>query len=172
MRALPLLVLLVVGGACSLCFLVRFHPPMRLPAVKADEPADNSYCYVCHVNFKKEDIAEQHKAAGIGCADCHGYSDDHSSDEDGLTPPEIMFPAERIDQFCLKCHDPEQGADVAAQDEAVVGALNTRTSCTSCHGEHRVHVRTRRWDKVTGKLIYDDGVRMIGDSEGDFMDFD
>ena len=25
--------------------------------------------------------------------------------------------------------------------------------CTSCHGEHRLPVRTVRWDRKTGKLV-------------------
>jgi hypothetical protein len=37
------------------------------------------------------------------------------------------------------------------------------TSCTACHGEHRLAHRTRRWDKVTRELIKDDGVRMTGE---------
>ncbi len=161
MRALPLLVLLTVGGACCLCFLVRFHPPMRIPVAQVDDPPDNSYCYVCHANFKKEDLAEWHKRGGIGCADCHGYSDDHSADEDNVTPPDVMFPAETVDSFCLKCHDRDQTGDLAAGDPAVVGTLNTERRCTHCHGTHRVGVRTRRWDKRTGELIHDDGVRML-----------
>ena len=37
-----------------------------------------------------------------------------------------------------------------------------RLVCTECHGEnHRMEVRTRKWDKKTRKLISDDGVRMM-----------
>ena len=34
--------------------------------------------------------------------------------------------------------------------------------CTECHGEnHKMAVRTRKWDKKTRKLLSDDGVRMM-----------
>ena len=35
-----------------------------------------------------------------------------------------------------------------------------KACCTGCHGEHRLSHRTRKWDKTTGELIKDDGVRM------------
>ncbi len=41
--------------------------------------------------------------------------------------------------------------------------------CTDCHGEHRLKVRTRRWDKETGKLVSDDGVRMMEENPMDKM---
>ena len=33
--------------------------------------ADNSRCFVCHVNYMQEDIAVAHARADIGCANCH-----------------------------------------------------------------------------------------------------
>ena len=48
--------------------------------------------------------------------------------------------------------------------EAKAGAGPVRWICTDCHGQHRMKVRTRVWDKETGKLIKDDGVRMMDKS--------
>ena len=33
--------------------------------------ADNSRCFVCHINYMQEDIAVSHARANIGCASCH-----------------------------------------------------------------------------------------------------
>lgn len=165
MRSLAWLLVLALGAAFGMCFLVRVHPPMWVPPAK-EQPADNSFCYVCHLNFKNEELAQRHKQAGVGCMDCHGYSDDHSSDEDNVTPPEIMFPEEKIDSSCLKCHDPDRAGSPAGQDQAAMGTVNSQRHCTLCHGEHRMAIRTRLWDKATGKLIFDDGVRMTAKSLG------
>ena len=41
-------------------------------------------------------------------------------------------------------------------------SLQAKDTCSDCHGEeHRLKVRTRIWDKKTGKLLKDDGVRMM-----------
>ena len=62
----------------------------------ATQPADNYYCLTCHANFTREKLAVTHAKKGVGCVTCHGESPKHSSDEDGLTPPQIMFARERI----------------------------------------------------------------------------
>lgn len=128
------------------------------------EPADNSYCLVCHLSYETEKLTRSHQIAGVGCAKCHGESEKHSGDEDGLTPPDVMFAHSDVDAFCMTCHPKEkiaknqhhQGLFAASQpaDEHLV--------CTECHGEnHHMAVRTRKWDKKTRKLISDDGVRMM-----------
>ncbi|MCY3022813.1 MAG: hypothetical protein NTW87_27860 [Planctomycetota bacterium] len=117
--------------------------------------ADNSYCFVCHANYKDEILACIHQRVGVGCPRCHGESDKHSSDEDGLTPPDVIYPKDVIDQYCRTCHVPAMHEPLPFGDPA-------KASCTSCHGKaHVLNVRTRRWDKVTRKLISDDGVRML-----------
>ena len=135
------------------------HEPLGSPIeIAAAGPADNSFCYVCHLNFKKETLAQSHRPSGLGCASCHGYSDKHSSDEDGVTPPEVMYAQGKVNPSCVKCHN-GYGTFAAAAEQAMWKA-SAKQYCTDCHGEHRLAVRTRRWDKVTGKLVYDDGVRM------------
>jgi len=138
------------------------------PADKPDtnpppEPADNSYCYVCHAPYEQEELSKEHQPVGVGCETCHGISEKHSGDEDGLTPPEIMFPRDKIAASCLaKCHRKQDLIDSGNHDELFVAAKKTDKTCTDCHAEkHRLKVRTRIWDKATGKLLSDDGVRMM-----------
>jgi hypothetical protein len=148
------------------------------------EPADNSFCYVCHRNFEKEPLNAKHTKIGVGCEKCHGSSERHSADEDGITPPEIMYSKLRINPYCVKCHTAEKlektdehqlaltlmkegGKANAIADkasEAKAEAAPVKWICTDCHGQHRMKVRTRVWDKETGKLIKDDGVRMMDKS--------
>jgi len=128
--------------------------PMK-PASTQVEPADNSYCYVCHVNYQEEPLVLQHAPTGVGCEKCHGMSAKHSADEDNLTAPEHMYAATRVAPFCLSCH-PQDKLARDANHQAILAAETTPQRCTDCHGEHRLKNRTRRWDKDTGKLIWKD----------------
>ncbi len=121
--------------------------------------ADNSRCHVCHLNFDGEDLTKVHARAEIGCEDCHGASDAHCSDEDNITPPDRMFATDTIVDFCTECHAEEGLKDVPAHDQVFEGDK----VCTDCHGNHRLNVRTRRWNEKTGELIEDDNVRMLTD---------
>ena len=121
------------------------------PASAKVEPADNSYCYVCHVNYQEEPLAQRHQLAGVGCETCHGMSAKHSADEDNLTPPERMYSEVRVAPFCLSCHARAKLAQ-DANHQAIFAAGAPPQRCTDCHGEHRLKHRTRRWDKDTGKL--------------------
>ena len=120
------------------------------PGLYTGPLADNSRCYVCHINYHEDELTSMHAKADIGCEHCHGASDAHCSDEDNITPPDIMYPAEKINSSCKSCHP----------DGKLGGG---KKYCTDCHGEHRLSHRTRRWDKATGKLIEDDNVRMLTD---------
>ncbi len=125
------------------------------------EPADNSYCYVCHANYQTEVLTQTHLPMGVGCELCHGMSDEHSADEDGLTPPEIMWPAEWINLTCMECHpSAELAKNVSHRD--FLARPEPGETCMHCHGEaHRLNVRTRIWDRKTGELLECDGVRMM-----------
>ncbi len=125
------------------------------------EPADNSYCLVCHANYEAEKLTRVHQPVGVGCEKCHGMSIKHSGDEDGLTPPEKMYAKADVDPFCMTCH--EKGKLLKRDDhkEYYKDRLKGET-CGDCHAEkHHLKVRTRIWDKKTGKLLKDDGVRMM-----------
>jgi len=147
----------------------RSSPAPRKPAAAAaPEPADNSYCLVCHLNYETEKLARSHQIAGVGCAKCHGESAKHSGDEDGLTPPDVMFAKSDVDKFCVTCHSKEAvlEKDKRKKSEYHKDVFDPKAQdhliCTECHGEkHKMEVRTRKWDKKTRKLISDDGVRMM-----------
>jgi hypothetical protein len=133
-------------------------------AQEGHEPADNFFCLVCHLNYEKEDLAKTHKAEGIGCETCHGMSDKHSEDEDSITPPDIMYPEDRIVPLCFECHKKDDLIEEAPlpHEKLFSGEAPEPKPCTECHGEnHRLEVRTRKWDKRTGELVWDDGVRMM-----------
>lgn len=109
--------------------------------------ADNSRCFVCHLNFQFEDIALVHAREGYGCAYCHGPSDAHIADESWAsggngTAPDIMYRPNEVIPACLKCHelsksDPECHCDFPR--------LPQKKSCTDCHGNHRLKERKCHW---------------------------
>jgi hypothetical protein len=127
----------------------------------AEAIADNSACFVCHANYAEEPLARDHAKAGIGCLDCHGDSFPHRNDENNTTPPDIIYPADRIAPSCRECHATH---DVPAVEVIALYLKRcpskrdpTKVLCTDCHGEHRLEVRTVRWDKETRKLITGSG---------------
>ena len=119
--------------------------------------ADNSACFVCHANYREEPLAVRHARAEVGCVACHGLSFAHRNDENNTTPPDKMIPTDAIDNACQKCHT---GHDVSAAKVVMHWKRrgidrNDAASivCTDCHGDHRLKIRTVRWNKKTGKLI-------------------
>lgn len=121
--------------------------------------ADNSACFVCHADFEEEPLVTTHaeEGAGVGCTDCHGVSQAHADDEGHTTPPDVMFPAGRINRSCRQCHKTHD-----ASPELVIRRWQERCPekagpggivCTDCHGRHRVDDPRARWDKHTGKLL-------------------
>jgi hypothetical protein len=119
--------------------------------------AENATCFVCHANYRYEALVSQHAKANIGCAVCHGQSFEHKNDENNTTPPEKMYPADKIDSFCQGCHnshDVPAGKVVALWTKRNPDKTDpSKIVCTDCHGDHRIKVRTIIWDKKTGKLL-------------------
>jgi len=121
----------------------------------------NLFCSACHYAFSDEELALQHERAGIGCERCHGESERHRSDEDNITPPEIMYPKAKINPTCMMCHPRGKIKHVSYHASLLAGAEtifdksnNKKKHCTDCHGrEHRINVRTIRWNKGTGELL-------------------
>ena len=141
--------------------LLLEDPPLLIEDEEETGPiADNSRCHVCHINYSDEALAVTHARANINCERCHGASDAHCSDEDNITPPDIMYPAEKIGSFCIGCHTREK-IDLDVHTNIMSKINSKEAACTNCHGEHRLNYRTRKWDKTTGKLIEDDKVRML-----------
>lgn len=124
--------------------------------------ADNSRCHVCHINYEDEALAFMHARANIGCERCHGASDAHCSDEDNITPPDILYPPDKINSSCITCHTVEK-IRIAVHKGILTDTGLEEGRCTDCHGEHRLGHRTRKWDKTTGELVEDDKVRMLTD---------
>ena len=174
---LAALAMAIASGAASASLFLFFPTPIPAedpkaidnPAVaKSVEPSDNSYCLVCHLNYENEKLTKSHRTAGVGCAKCHGESEKHSGDEDGLTPPETMFAKSDVDPFCMTCHPKDEMLenDRLRKNDYHKDVFNPNAEdhllCTECHGEnHRMAVRTRKWDKTPRKLLSDDGVRMM-----------
>lgn len=137
--------------------------------VEPREAADNSFCYVCHLNYEneKEKLVSVHEPEGVGCETCHGMSAKHSQDEDSLVPPDVIFASNKVASFCVQCHEKR---DLLEGDEAhekfFAGETEPDKTCTSCHDmKHSLKVRTRRWDKDTRKIDWFDGVRMMQERE-------
>ncbi len=115
---------------------------------KPRKGADNSRCFVCHINYVKEDIAAEHALADIGCAKCHGVSDAHIADEswaDGGngTAPEIMYPRPKINPLCLGCHEKKELKPKKHKD--FLAGTSEEKYCTDCHGDHRLAKRKCKW---------------------------
>ena len=136
--------------------------PEESHAAAPTEPADNSYCYVCHINYKSEDITLAHEKIGVGCESCHGLSEDHSADENGLTAPDRMFASAKITPYCMTCHSEAALRKVRKHRSAVFTTVDkNKKLCTDCHGKHRLENRTRKWDKDTGDLVWKDGAPIM-----------
>jgi predicted CXXCH cytochrome family protein len=129
-----------------------------MPAAKNSGPvADNQSCLVCHTNYQGESMAVSHAQGNVGCVGCHGQSLAHRNDEDNVTPPDIIYPANKINANCAKCHE---GHDVAPakmvqrwEDRSLDRLDPKLVLCTDCHGEHRLKSRTIRWDKETRTIL-------------------
>jgi len=122
----------------------------------------NPFCTVCHYGFEWVDLALSHKLAGIGCERCHGESERHRSDENNVTPPEIMYPKAKINPTCMMCHPRDEINHIKDHKPLLAGAktvfdtedVSQKVYCTGCHAKgHRINVRTIRWNKATGELL-------------------
>jgi hypothetical protein len=154
-------------GPCSFEKSNPGHPPSN--KVEENSPENNAgkvffvanqYCAACHYGFTDEELARTHEKAGIGCERCHGESERHRSDEDNLTPPEIMYPKEKINPTCMMCHPRAEIKQVTSHNAVLAGAETVfdketeQNYCTDCHGtDHRINTRTIRWNKATGELL-------------------
>jgi len=134
------------------------------PEVEKETFVANAFCSACHYGFDDEELARSHRLAGIGCERCHGESERHRSDEANVTPPEIMYPKTKINPTCMMCHPRHEIKHVPSHELLLAGAktifdadsehADSQMYCTTCHAkEHRINVRTIRWNKATGELL-------------------
>jgi hypothetical protein len=124
--------------------------------VAAVSGADNSPCFVCHVNYGEEPLAVNHAGHDIGCVACHGDSFAHRNDENNTTPPDKLVPSDEIAKLCGKCHkshDVDPKSVIARWQKKGIKKDPAQILCTDCHGNHRLKVRTVRWNKKTGELL-------------------
>ncbi len=163
--------LLVFAASCS---SEKRAEDVSVETQAAEEPAAeeavektftaNVFCAACHYGFGDEKLARTHEKAGIGCERCHGESERHRSDEDNVTPPEIMFPRNKINPTCMMCHPRHEIEHVPTHGILLAGAktifdsdsedAESQIYCTTCHAkEHRINVRTIKWNKATGELL-------------------
>ena len=144
----------------------RPEAPAEAPLLLEDEPAllldddptadaeagpmaDNSRCFVCHVNYMQEELAVRHAKANMGCANCHGPSDAHIADESWAsggngTAPDVMYPKDKINPSCMACH-PKEKIDTPQHAPLFAEAAGERKVCTDCHGNHRLPQRRCKW---------------------------
>jgi hypothetical protein len=116
--------------------------------LSSESMADNSRCFVCHINYMQEDIAVTHARAGMGCANCHGESDEHIADESWAsggngTAPGRMFIRAQINPFCMECHTREK-IDIE-EHKSLFAQSKEQKYCTDCHGDHRLTERKCKW---------------------------
>jgi hypothetical protein len=145
---------LVANGQPFEIRLLRMRPLNR--EKHANVPSPDSACFVCHANFDGEKIGKKHAAEKAdklereeddehlkpakdrpkkaGCAGCHGTCFDHRSDEDNVTPPEVMYTRGEVAAACLQCHIRHKAESKRKDGE---GPPPPNAVCTDCHGKHK-----------------------------------
>jgi hypothetical protein len=156
-------VLTAVAVAATACKQkIRQETPLQIEnfssaeerSMMSGEIVDNSRCHVCHINYDEEDLALNHEISGVSCEKCHGTSDTHCSDENNITPPDIMYSKTSVNPSCMKCHPRDEIIEEDHHGPLLSGTMTQIKYCTDCHGRyHRIPVRTVRWDKTTGALL-------------------
>lgn len=131
--------------------LLEDDAPLLLddPADHGDaDMADNSRCFVCHVNYAQEKIALTHARQDMGCVHCHGESDEHIADESWAsggngTAPDKIFTKDQINPFCMKCHP---GRNLPEKAHKILFTNPPPDKyCTDCHGDHLLSERKTKW---------------------------
>jgi hypothetical protein len=115
--------------------------------------ADNSLCYVCHLNLQTDEITAKHLTEGVGCAKCHGASHEHMQDEMLMTKPDRLYGRKEVDALCADCHDKphvEKQPQYAAflqkwrgHDRPNGRVVTDASICTDCHGTHVLHKKSQ-----------------------------
>ena len=148
------------NATCFVCHANYAEEPFAQRHAKA-----NIACFDCHGESIAHKNDENHltppdkmyPASDIdgACRKCHTSHD--------VQPAEVVrrwkvrLGDEKTDVLCKECHESH---DIPAAK--VVRKWQERSGqkidgkpivCTDCHGEHRLKLRSVRWDKKTGKLI-------------------
>ena len=141
--------------ACVACHDSLHGPRAVPPPAKKYQPTNNQYCLDCHINFRQEEFTVAHGKAGVGCVKCHGATDDHASDEEHLTAPDVIYSKAKVNNSCAasECHPQPAMKKEIGHRLFFAGTDPEHRYCTDCHGQHMLPKRTRRWDKETRQLI-------------------
>jgi hypothetical protein len=126
---------IVLAGMLAVGLFSCSPPEVPTPAAyeETNPLGRNAACYVCHMQFVREELSKVHLRAEVTCVHCHGISAGHANDENiGATPPDIVFSRAEVDAMCLECHSLH-----AISDEAAAGRPPSPV-CTDCHGTHRI----------------------------------
>ena len=95
---------LVIDTSATLLLDEPGEEQQALAAANTRAANENTACFVCHANYKTEFLANSHAKVNISCFNCHGESSAHQNDENNITAPGTMYPADKIDPFCQSCH--------------------------------------------------------------------
>lgn len=138
--------LVLAGGLAGWRYAAAHREPMltRPLLQDADGQEDNSVCLVCHIDLEAEEMVVAHLDAGIVCANCHGASEEHRSDELNITPPQVLYGRADIGPFCKACHPKHKTGrqyDIFVKQWLGRRRPNGRmitadSTCTDCHGNH------------------------------------
>jgi hypothetical protein len=110
---------------------------------------DNESCFVCHADFRKEEISAVHLENDVTCADCHGDSEVHSSDEFNIIRPDVLWGRTESVYFCRQCHPANEHPNGKEFKEFFAKWQGKRrpngrwvlkdSVCMDCHGKHAIH---------------------------------
>lgn len=155
LRFIGTAILLFCAGGC-----LEVEPGDRSGSRHGGGPADNGFCFVCHGNYRTNEFVNSHAAEGVGCATCHGPSEQHCEDEAHLTPPDVMFTRVSVNPACTRCHErPELKKQKHRFENRAVVYLDEKGPerelyCTDCHGkDHRLAKRDVRWNRLTREVM-------------------
>ncbi|MHC4442673.1 MAG: cytochrome c3 family protein [Planctomycetota bacterium] len=122
-------------------------PKIVKVGLESYEPADNSECMVCHADFAEEELSVKHEEAGVGCAECHGPSEDHGGDEANVLFPDYLYGRSEIVNFCKTCHKEEHPMGKmyelflkkwSGKYRPNGRMISDESICTDCHGNHAI----------------------------------
>ncbi|MBI4579180.1 MAG: cytochrome c3 family protein [Planctomycetes bacterium] len=139
------IVALAAGWAAGRWSATPRRPMLSRPLVQdAGGLKDNSVCLVCHIDLETEEMAAVHLKAGIVCANCHGVSEAHRSDEMNVTPPEVLYGRADIGPFCTACHPTHKTGQQyqeflrqwSGRRRPNGRMITSDANCMDCHGHH------------------------------------
>jgi hypothetical protein len=106
-----------------------------LSDTEAQAAARNEECFLCHLDYRPEELTLTHQKQGVSCMTCHGESKGHIDDEDRKTAPDRIIPRHQVGSFCRGCH-----TELETCPHADPPAAQPEQPCTDCHGQHKLEL--------------------------------